>query len=90
MEIQVIQGQLGWVVHKDVELEVSEHQLAKGFVALEKEFQRYRLPHPSLIHGKRLILSQNTSLNYWNRIFSEGRHYPIVAFALDAYKPSSW
>ena len=76
MEIRVIEGQLGWVVRKDIELEVSEHQFAKGFVMLEKEFEQYQLPHPSLIHGMRIFITQNTSLNYWNRVFSEGRHYP--------------
>ncbi|KAF8966226.1 hypothetical protein BDZ97DRAFT_1657897 [Flammula alnicola] len=51
MEIRVVDGVWGWVVRKDIELEVSEHQLAKGFASLEKEFERYRVPHPSLIHG---------------------------------------
>jgi hypothetical protein len=89
MEIRVIEGQLGWVVRKDIELEVSEHQFAKGFVTLEKEFERYQLPHPSLIHGRRAFITQKASLNNWNRILSKGRHHPVVAPALDAYKPSS-
>jgi hypothetical protein len=55
METRIIEGVLGWVVRKDVELEVSEHQLAKNFTSLEKEFERYEVPHPSLIHGKRLF-----------------------------------
>ena len=90
MEKRVIEGQSGWVVRKDIELEVSEHQFAKGFATLEKEFEHYQLPHPSLIHGRRLFITQNTSLIYLNRVFSKGRHHPVVAPALDAYKSSSW
>lgn len=55
MEIRLIDGIEGWVVRKDIELEVSEHELAKCFTSLEKEFARYQIPHPSLIHGKSLF-----------------------------------
>ena len=55
METRLIDGVEGWVVRKDIELEVSEHELAKCFTSLEKEFARYRIPHPSLIHGKLLF-----------------------------------
>lgn len=54
METRVIDGIEGWVVRKDIELQVSEHQLAKSFSSLDKEFARYQIPHPSCIHGKSL------------------------------------
>jgi hypothetical protein len=59
MENRIIEGVSGWVVRKDVDLEVSEHQLAKNFTSLEKEFEHYEVPHPSLIHGKILVFMQN-------------------------------
>ena len=59
METRIIEGVLGWVVRKDVELEVSEHQLAKDFISLGKEFECYEVPHPSLIHGKSCFSIQN-------------------------------
>jgi len=55
VETRIMEGVLGWVVRKDVELEISEHQLAKIFISLGKEFERYEVPHPSLIHGKLLF-----------------------------------
>ena len=57
IETHIIEGVLSWVVHKDVEFEVSEHQLAKDFISLEKEFEHYEVPHPLLIHGKSLFFT---------------------------------
>ena len=42
----------GWVVHEDLEVEVSQDQLLKNFPQLGEDHERYQVPHPSVILGK--------------------------------------
>jgi hypothetical protein len=51
LEVRVVDEVRGWVVRKDCEIEVSEHDLAKNFVGLQEQCEHYRVPHPSLILG---------------------------------------
>ncbi|KAF8204045.1 hypothetical protein BJ912DRAFT_841196 [Pholiota molesta] len=53
LESTIVDGQIGWVVNQDEEVEIAQHQLFKNLPQLAADHERYHIPHPSLIHGIR-------------------------------------
>jgi hypothetical protein len=55
LEAITLDGEVGWVVREDREVEVSQDQLLKNFLQLAEDHKRYAVPHPSRILGKIVV-----------------------------------
>lgn len=56
LEATTLDGEVGWVVREDQEVEVSQDQLVKNFLRFAEDHEHYAVPHPSRILEKSVVV----------------------------------